>query len=299
MNSNLRLIVRGAYDLQKLRIQMGNRIVGNLKVQLGQEPGKPEEEMDAAGKMLLKQLRRDFNKITDGVTGGGIPSPRKFVAEGVIATYTELCLTAQYLDLEKSEDQHFRRLGNILKEYPIYEEFLEGVRGIGPAMAGVIISEIDITKARTASSLWKYAGLDVAADGRGRSRRAEHLQVVKYINKDGDEAERNGITFNPWLKTKLVGVLGGSFLKAGGHYADIYYGYRHRLECNPAWQTRTIKGKNGKEKVVDAKAHRHNAAIRYAVKQFLVDLYVAWRTIEGLPVRAPYHEEKLGLKHAA
>jgi len=33
----LRVIVSGAYDLQKLRIQMGNRIVINFKSRLGNE----------------------------------------------------------------------------------------------------------------------------------------------------------------------------------------------------------------------------------------------------------------------
>lgn len=36
MNNNpLRTLVRGAYDIQKLRIQSGNRIVGNFKAKLG------------------------------------------------------------------------------------------------------------------------------------------------------------------------------------------------------------------------------------------------------------------------
>jgi hypothetical protein len=34
------------------------------------------------------------------------------------------------------------------------------------------------------------------------------------------------------------------------------------------------------------------------IKQFLVDLHIAWRTIEGLPVSLPYHEAKLGHLHA-
>ena len=281
--TNLKTIVRGAYDIQKLRIQMGNRIVGNFKAKLGQEPGRPEDEIDAEGKMILNTLRVSFKKITDGVKT--FPRQSTFKGNEVISNYTELCLIAQYLDLERGEDQHFARLGNILKEYPIYTEFLEGVRGIGPAMAGVIISEIDITKARHPSSLWKYAGLDCAQDGKGRSRKAEHLVRVTYTNAKGEEAERNSITFNPFLKTKLCGVLGSSFLRAGaGKYRDIYDGYKHRLQSRPDWQG-------------ESKGHVHNAAIRYMVKMFLLDLYVAWRTVEGLPVSVPYHEEKLGIVH--
>jgi len=43
--------------------------------------------------------------------------------------------------------------------------------------------------------------------------------------------------------------------------------------------------------------HRHRAAIRYMMKMFLKDLYVAWRTLAGLPVREPYSEGKLGHVH--
>jgi hypothetical protein len=46
------------------------------------------------------------------------------------------------------------------------------------------------------------------------------------------------------------------------------------------------------------KAHRHRAAMRYMLKMFLKDLYVAWRKIEGLEVREPYAVEYLGKRHA-
>lgn len=283
---NLRTIVRGAYDVQKLRIQMGNRIVGNFKARLGQQPSKPEEEMDAEGKAILASLRAAYKKITDGVKT--FPKQSTFVGNEVISDYTHLCLIAQYCDLELHEGQHFRRLGAILREYPIYTQFLEGVTGIGPAMAGVIISEIDISRCCYASSIWKYAGLDVAGDGRGRSRQQDHLVEREYVAKDGEVKTRKSITFNPFLKTKLVGVLASSFLRSGekSEYAKVYYDYKHRLESHEAH----------KEK---SKGHRHNMAMRYMVKRFLADLYREWRTIEGLPVTPEYHEGKLGHVHVA
>lgn len=281
---NLRTFVRGAYDIQKLRIMEGQRIVATMKVKLGVKPGEKEEDgLDAAGKMLLNTLKVDYKKIMDGVKK--FPSPTKFKGEGIISDYTELCLMRSYLDLEQTENDHFAMLGKVLKGYPVYEQFLEGVKGIGPAMAGVIISEIDIAKARHPSSLWKYAGLDVAPDGKGRSRKGEHLVEVVYQDKKGEEATRKGITFNPFLKTKLVGVLASSFLRAGDNkYRQMYDQYKLRLECRADWSE-------------ESKGHRHNAAMRYMIKQFLVDLHIAWRTIEGLEVSAPYHEAKLGHLH--
>lgn len=296
MNDNLRSFVRGAYQIQKLRIQMGNRIVSNFKVKLGQKPSENEDELDEDAKEILKLLRKQHKKIIDGIKV--FPSINKFKGDEIISSYTELCLLDQYMVLEKNENQHFRRLEKVLSEYPIYSQFLEHIKGVGPAMAGVIISEFDIHKAKYSSSLWAYAGLDVAPDGQGRSRRKEHLVEQTYKDKNGEIGLKMGITFNPFLKTKLLGVLGSSFLRAGSEdnrYKDIYDNYKHRLEHRAGAIPVSLHGKTEGESLT--KLHRHRMAIRYMIKMFLIDLYVNWRTIEGLPVHIPYHEAKLGLKH--
>jgi hypothetical protein len=162
----------------------------------------------------------------------------------------------------------------------------------------VILSEIDIHKAEYPSSLWAYAGLDVVrvADeatgeikGEGRSRRAAHLIDLEYTDKDGNQATRKSITYNPWLKTKLMGVLGTLFVKQPADkspYRKAYDDYKFRLENHPKWADRS-------------KGHRHQAAIRYAVKRFLVDLYRVWRELENLPVAPEYSEAKLGMVHGS
>ena len=283
--SNLKTIVRGAYDIQKNRIQTGNRLVANFKAKLGQAPSEKEDTIDADGQQILANLRRSHKLLTEGVAT--FPRQATFKGDEVISSYTKLCLVANYLELEDQEKTHFRRLGNILKDYPIYNNFLAGVVGVGPAMAGVIISEIDITKAEYPSSIHKYAGLDVAKDGQGRSRRKEHLEDSEYVDADGVVQTKRGITFNPFLKTKLVGVLGSSFIKQSPDkckYRKVYDDYKHRLENMDAH----------KEK---SKGHRHNMAVRYMIKIFLIDLYNEWRALEGLPVAPTYTEAKLGKVH--
>jgi len=276
----LRTMVRGNYDLQKLRIETGNRLVANWRSKMGLN----EEADETEAKNTLNELLLRFRRITDGIAE--ITRRRKYEYDGVISSYAELALIANYVFLLKREEQAFRDLESVLKQFPIYNTFLKGVRGCGPAMSGVIISEIDITRARYASSLWMYAGLDVAQDGRGRSKRKEHLIEVEYTNKNGEQATRAGITHNPFLKSKLVAVLGSSFLRAGDNpYREAYDNYKHRIENMEAHAEKT-------------KLHRHNMAVRYAVKRFLADLYVAWRTLEGLPVAPDYHEAKLGHVHA-
>lgn len=281
MKSELRTMVRSAYDLQKLRISMGNRIAANFRAKLGQEPGEKLEDSEAL--KILADIKQRFGRLTHGLVH--LPGPSKFTGDEIITSWTELALIAQWTDLEKQEKQHFRRLVNVLQDFPVYTKVLEPIAGVGPAMAGVLIGEIDIEKARYPSSLWKYAGLDVGDDGAGRSRRAEHLVDREYTAADGEVKTRKSITFNAFLKTKLIGVLATSLLRCGNkHYGGIYADYKHRLESK--WPD-TSKG------------HRHNAALRYMVKMFLVDLHVAWRELERLPVTTPYSEGKLGIVHGA
>lgn len=301
--TNLKTLVRASYDLQKLRIQLGNRIVANFKAKLGQEPGERESVIDAEGQLILKGLRKSYKKLTDGVKT--FPRHATFKGDGVIDDYGELLMIDSYVRMEQQEHDLVTRLAKIVGEFEIWLDFLEGVKGCGPLMAAVIISEFDITRAPYPSSLWKYAGLDVGQDGAGRSRRTEHLTEWTYTNADGEEKTRKGITFNPFLKTKLIGVLGGCLLKAADPtYSTIYRDHKLRLEnhavygiANEETRKAEMKANNPKSKY-SPKAHRHNMAMRYMVKQFLVDLHTHWRKIEGLPVSLPYAEAKLGLMHA-
>ena len=315
---SLRAQVRGAYDMQKLRIETGNRIVANFKARLGQQPGHKEEEMEAEARNTLAVLRKAYRKITDAVKT--FPRASTFEGDLLISSYTELCLVAQYEELAGVEVQHFTRLGNSVKQFPIWDAFLDGVKGVGPAIAGVLLSELDITdywldsrgkrvaantpdaipRTLYVSSLWKYAGLDVGPDGRGRSKRKEHLVEVPYTDKEGKPAVRNGITYNPFLKTKLVEVLASSFLKVGverSPYAARYYDHKHRLESHATYGTANDEKKDDDGRCIASPGRRHRAAIRVMIKQFLCDLYVAWRPLEGQTVAPPYAGAKLGIRH--
>jgi hypothetical protein len=274
----IRNFTRGAYDIQHTRIQTGNRICAMFLERIGHTntPNalKPEEgELGAEAAKLLKDLHRDYLRVTDGVisegdkiveaankdleeeTRGKMPTVKKFKPYGHIQTYADLAFIDQYLSLLATEKSSFENLKKALVGIPIYDEFLSKVDGIGPALAGVIISEINIARAEYPSSLHAYAGLDVVpvgiyyddknekhivpareidafysentpdveffAEGKykiqytmvGRSNKDYCLVDREYIDKEGKTKTRRSITYNPWLKTKLVGVAMGSFLK--------------------------------------------------------------------------------------
>jgi hypothetical protein len=161
-----------------------------------------------------------------------------------------------------------------VKTHPLWKAFLKDVKGCGESMAAVILTEFNINKAPTVSNLWSFAGL---APGKDRKVKGQKCP------------------YNQFLRAKLCGVLGSSFLKCNSPYRKYYDDKKHRLE-SADWG---MASKNPTDKKRPKAGHQHKAATRYMVKMFLIDLYVAWRTLEGLEVREPYQEQYLGHKHSA
>ena len=379
---SIRQIVRSCYDLQKMRIAMGLRLVGIYRER---DPNKATEESESFADKVMAELKTDYSRITDSVAKNiieegedKIPSPKKFKPEGRIETYPDLLMAKMYFDLLKIETSHFKNLEKALKEFRIFTEFLSTVPGVGVQMAGVIISEIDITKSRYPSSIHKYAGLDTVvvgyytnakgeekqisgedvekfyesndletqmlAEGKypvyfkqhGRSRKTTSLVTREYTTKAGDVGFKQSITYNPWLKTKLIGVLGPSFLKqtkvaldgkntSSANRLEIARseGFKQNTKIPDSITKQVDEFLIGRGHTVEMKAskygqiyydyrhrieqsphhtektalHKHNMSVRYMVKMFLNDLYKEWRTIEELEVFVSYEEEKLGIVH--
>ena len=289
----LRAMVRGAYDLQQLRMQSGLRLCANFRAKLGpvddEDPDADEEKKTRA----IVLIKAEYRRLTDGITSekGRINMAKlDFTGSAIIGSAAEFALVGSYLALETQEARQFRDLTGTLEAIPIYSQYLTNVTGIGPAMAGVIIAYLDPHRARHVSSFWKYAGLDVA-NGSGRSRREEHLVERAYEDKNGEMKTRLGVTYNPFLKTKLMGVLGPSFLRSGSEWRVVYDDYKHRIVSDPARTKVTVAQWKKAHKAGDPELRAlwtpgriHTASTRYMVKQFLQELWVKWRTLEGLPV---------------
>jgi hypothetical protein len=262
--SKIRTAVEYFYDLQKLRIASGNR----------SSAGVETTELDDRDREFLASMGTGLNEL---------------------------------------EKQALRHVKGRLKGIPIYEKWLKDQKGVGPTMAGVLLAQIDITRCNTPSQLWAYCGLAVAEDGKAvRRKKGEKLK------------------YNPWLKAKVIKVLAESFIKAKSPWREFYDNYKTRKEnqlvdkCMACGGSGKIKAKAEKksEKVESiesaktkpcsncegtggpcpwgaSKAHRHNAAKRYMVKMFLLEFWLKWREIEGLPSRVPYAEEYLNRVHHA
>lgn len=278
----IKMLMNTAYGFQQLRIMTGNRLAANFRIKLGVAPGMKKSEIPEAAKNILDTLLADQFRLADALASGG---RKRFKArlsdDGIISDEFEYEAIGHYMTLLQAEQDAFKAVGRAVRQHPLWTGFFKDVRGVGETMAAVCISEFDVHVAKHVSAFWKYAGLDVADDGRGRSRRKEHLIDVEYIDKNGEKKIRKSITFNAWLKSKLMGVLADCLL-VKGKYRTIYDNYKHRLEHHEKHEEKT-------------KAHRHLMAKRYMVKQFLRDLWVAWRELEGLRIDEPYHVAKLGM----
>lgn len=258
----LRHVVRYYYDLQKLRIQFGNR---------------------------------DTDQHTPAVLGDD----------------DKTFLGRQSVGLEALEKSALAEINFLLKGIPIWEQWLKHQKGIGPTIGGAIVAEIDITRSETVSQLWAYCGLHVD-NKTGRSVKRERGKKSNW---------------NPFLKAKLLFVMGGCLLKSNSDpWRSFYDNYKHRKQSERVKDCMLCKGKGalkkeGKIEVpatpdqdgattcynCDGKchnvmwgrsdAHRHEASNRYMVKMFAMELWKQWRTLEGLPVGESYAEAKLGIRH--
>lgn len=160
----------------------------------------------------------------------------------------------------------------------------------------------------------------IIGEFKGKDGKLEYLVLTDTLVRGDRKTPGFVCPFNSALRTALR-VMADGMLKAHDSHTKIYYDLhipdKYRKDKKAMEKRLDLAGRYGRydqseESTKETKkgglevilawkdttdAHRHNAAIRKMMKQFLIDLYVEWRMIEGLPVREPYAEEYLGKKH--
>lgn len=350
VRNNIRAMLANIYDIQKLRIQSGNRLVASFlnlntnshmrekimydykqgKIQLDEDGKIPDvyfegiDEPKASRKKkgtdtevdndnVLSKAVADFTLLTSSIfegrnlsrsspTDAQVEKALKVVDQSTLNFHWSLSdyrMAETYVTIYNAEDIAVKAISKIVVQHPMWDAFFKDIKGCGPLMAAVCIGYFDIHRARYPSSFWKYAGLDVVVntDGVAEGRAKRHIEEVEYIDKDHRIKTKRGITYNNYLRSKLIGVLGPCILKLSRTkledgtslptgYAKAYYDYRHRIENRPV---------NGDKPLTPR--HIHNMAIRYMVKQFIRDFWIVWRKYEGYDIGQPYYEvAKLGMK---
>jgi hypothetical protein len=162
------------------------------------------------------------------------------------------------IEIEKDIEKEVKRK---LKGNTLWEEYLSNIKGIGPIYAAELISGLEavggIGAFRKNSSFRHYCGLAVK-DGKAMRMKA------------GEQS-----TYNPTMKTLLLGKIAtGLLMSKNEHYRKIYDDYKKR------------KGPEFKNLDKSAK--------RKMMQQFLTDLWVVWRQLEGYSTKPDYVFAVLG-----
>ncbi len=188
-------------------------------------------------------------------------------------------LKGQLKAIEKELATHDRAVARFVKSMhdPLAQAALS-VRAVGPITVANCMVYIDLTKARHASSLWKYAGLHTPSYDR----------YQRGVSSGGN---RN-------LRTVLY-TMAEAQIKQRGPYREIYDNTKHRL----AHSEHEVWTKNTQREWVKVPwketkpSHRHGAALRKVMKHFLADYWMVGRTLYGLPTAPLYPEAVLGGTH--
>ena len=61
----IRCLVSNLYDLQKMRIAVGNRVVQSFYIQMGIEPGSKKDSGDEESLAMIQKLKKEYDKVTD------------------------------------------------------------------------------------------------------------------------------------------------------------------------------------------------------------------------------------------
>lgn len=310
----IRNLVKGFYDIQKLRIACGNRICAYINIQLGQKPGTKQEDMDKESEKIIRSLRKDYNRITDGYTYHS-KTIKKRIAEleenkeiSYIKDIIDFNLMKEYMDLVALEDDANNIVEAVVKTHPLYNSFFKPILGCGPLMAAVCLSYFDPYKARHASNFVSYAGLNPVnkveenGDIKVIANSKHYTEMREFVNKDGKVDVKKSLTYEPFLRTKLIGVLAGCITKASIRSVKAMNPETGKIEDTG---DRIVEGKYANEYINYkmrklnqgfSKSHANRMAVRHMLKLFVIDLWVAWRELEGLPVSVPYEVDKLGME---
>lgn len=180
--------------------------------------------------------------------------------------------------LKDLEDFTDGRVAYLIQQHPAYHWFSR-VKGIGKENIAKVVALVNISKADTPSSLWKFSGFSVE-DGIAPKR-------VKGGGK---------LSYNSQLRS-MCWRLGSSLLRAKGKFYDYYlkekdkYYQRYENQSIKIVPATSLPKKNGKRyepSNMISEGHIHNMALRKMIKLFLVCLWVTWREAEGLPLTKPY-----------
>lgn len=209
---------------------------------------------------LRISLGNRVSALERGVDSVELPTPQ---------VYADLAAMA-----EGMESRINKAIAAELKMYPVWDSWLSHVRGIGPLLAGQMLSLLlPPLEERGPSTWYKAAGLAPS----------EHSGLMRLPRPRAGEGK---ITYHPWLRRCLWNV-GTSFVRNGAFYRDVYDTAKQEL----------VAKHTGDE---SWPPHRLDSVARWKmVKLFLAHLWEEWLAADGKTGRRAYVIDKLGHHYVA
>lgn len=192
---------------------------------------------------------------------------------------TSAFLRAQRDSIDLVLRDRTRRVVTAINAFRVHDRLVDcalNVPNFGPITVALLTVYVDLTKARSASSLWKYTGLHAPS----------HERYTKGETSGGNKTLRCAVWNGACAMMKDI----------RSPYRDVYDRTRNRL----AESERPVQSRNTEGHLVTVPwretkpGHRHGAALRAIMKHMLADYWTVGRTLLGLPALPLYVEERLG-----
>jgi len=203
------VLVKSYYAVQKLRIQISNRLAQLSKL-CRHRRGIRAEKGNAAE--VWCELKQEWVKVKDCSQCEHFDP---FVSKGEVKHLHEI-ISKRLKAIERGIAYDIKDA--IKTHEPGIVLWTSGIRGIGPILTAGLIAVIrDPARFSNPSKVWKYFGLDVV-DGKARRR------------KKGEK-----LTWNPFAKV-LAWKIGEAFVKQGKFFREMYLEEKEKAKRkHPDW----------------------------------------------------------------
>lgn len=182
--------------------------------------------------------------------------------------------------LRKEAERLERSMRVQLQTIPIYKHFLSKIFGVGDVLAAYLVTMIDIRRCVKPSQLIRYCG---NANSKETGRLERRSAAPRYDPKGEYDPSRGG-TYNQELRNRLF--LFFRFARMNQRHGTSKY-----LERWTEAKEAALKVPGTKPGFADSKGRRK------ATDLFLEDLYIVWRSLEGLTVFPDWYSVKRGVGH--
>lgn len=165
----------------------------------------------------------------------------------------------------------------LAKQFPVWGEFAEGVRGLGARSLAIIVAEAgDLSLYPKKGHLWKRMGVAVL-DGTRQGGLTKTAPKAAWIEHGYNRERRSRM----W-------TIGDTLIKAQGPYREVYLARkeyeRERAEAEGMIVAPSAKIPAKRAAEFRSDGHIHRRAQRYMEKRLLRDLWQAWNHRKAVPL---------------